>query len=362
MRRTIVLSVLLIMLLMLSSCITVIGEKKDSSIEGTITSITKHGNAITDIAYENARKNGFEHGDIVTISSSDSYKKDAPIGTNFSDVDTGETIVLLGDDGLVLAVNYGSFAEESGLAEGSAITIAMKEKAGYLDEFNLRNLIMSDNRNDYDSDMAFANFREVKAGSILPGRLYRSCSPIEGDARAEYAYALMEKAGIRTVINLSDSEESAKDQMGDAPAYKEIAENGNAIFLDMTIEFFTPESTEKIAEAIRFIISHDAPYLIHCIEGKDRTGLMCAFIEALCGASIDEIISDYMKSFTDYYGVQPGTKQYETLSKTITDFFQTMNGRPFPWNSIGRATEAYAINTLGLSEDEIMLLRTKLTK
>ena len=146
-----------------------------------------------------------------------------------------------------------------------------------------------------------------------------------------------------------------------APPVDYIKVSGG-IFLDMTIEFFTPESTEKIAEAIRFIISHDAPYLIHCIEGKDRTGLMCAFIEALCGASIDEIISDYMKSFTDYYGVQPGTKQYETLSKTITDFFQTMNGRPFPWNSIGRATEAYAINTLGLSEDEIMLLRTKLTK
>ena len=360
MRRTIIISILVFAMLALSSCIT---EETESShpIDGVIVSITKNGNAITDITMEEAVRNGFDYGDIVAITA-ENYTADAPIGTAFSDVDTGETIVLMGDGGVVLAINYQSFAEKSKLAEGTAITLTMKEKAGYLDEFNLRNLIRSDSREEFISDEIFANFRNVTAAGIAPGRLYRSCSPINGDARAPYAETLMEDAGIKTIINLADSLESASGEMENVPYYKEISDSGNAIFLDMTADFFTEDSQKKTAEAIRFMISHDAPYLIHCIEGQNRAGLMCAFIEALCGMNIDDIVSDYMESFTNYYGVQAGTKQYESISKTVTDFFQTMNGRPFPWNAVGKAAEIYAINTLGLTEDEIGLLRAKLSK
>ena len=360
MRRTIIISVLMIAMLMLSSCIT--GDMESTHpVEGTIISITKNGNAITDITMDEAMRSGFDYGDIVTIKA-ENYTADAPIGTAFSDVDTGKTIVLMGDDGVVLAINFESFAEKSKLAEGAAITLTMKEKAGYLEEFNLRNLIRSDSREDFDSDEMFANFRNVAIGSIVPGRLYRSCSPVSGDARAPYAESLIESAGIRTVINLADSIEEASANMGNSPYYKEITDEGNAIFLDMTADFFTEESQKKTAEAVRFMIAGEAPYLIHCIEGQNRAGLMCAFIEALCGANIDGIVSDYMQSFTNYYGVQAGTKQYESISKTVTDFFQTMNGRAFPWNAVGKVAEIYAVNELGLSEEEIALLRNKLTK
>ena len=52
-------TVILIMtaLLMLSSCITVIGTD-DEPVEGKIISVTKHGNAITDISNEEAEKHG----------------------------------------------------------------------------------------------------------------------------------------------------------------------------------------------------------------------------------------------------------------------------------------------------------------
>ena len=360
MRRTIAISAAMIVLLMLSSCIT--GNMESTHpLEGTITSVTKHGNAITDIQYDDALQNGFSYGDIATISA-ENYTADAPIGSNFSDVDAGDTIILMGENGVVLAISNESFAERSKLGEGSEVTITMKEKEGYLDEFNLRNLVRSNDRNDYGSDEIFANFRTVEAGDIIPGRLYRSCSPISGDARSSYAESLVEDAGIKTIINLADSPEEAEMEMEEGTLYREIAENGDAVFLDMTADFFTPESKEKTAEAIRFMISHDAPYLIHCIEGLNRAGLMCAFIEALCGANIDEIVSDYMRSYENYYGVEAGTMRYESLSTAITDFFQTMNGRAFPWNAVGKVAEIYAVSTLGLTEDEISLLRDKLSR
>lgn len=357
-------TVILIMtaLLMLSSCITVIGTD-DEPVEGKIISVTKHGNAITDISNEEAEKHGIAPGDIVNISA-EGYTAEAPVGTSFSDVDTGETIVLFTEtDGIVLAINYGDFSSESGLTEGMEVTMTMSSKEGYMDEYSLRNLIIrSDSRDDFSSDESFANFREITAGDILPGRLYRSSSPVKGTERASYADRLTGEAGIRTVINLADTDESVTEHLDSAPSYKAIVDNGNALMLSMTADTLTPDSAEKLREAVLFMNSHEAPYLIHCDEGMNRAGLVSAFIEALCGANIDEIISDFMASYENYYGVQAGTEQYEKISKTITDYFTNMNGRAFPWNSVGLVAESYAINTLGLSEKDIEILRNNLTK
>jgi protein tyrosine/serine phosphatase len=32
-------------------------------------------------------------------------------------------------------------------------------------------------------------------------------------------------------------------------------------------------------------------YVVHCIEGKDRTGYVCALLEGLCGATYEEIVA-----------------------------------------------------------------------
>jgi len=50
-----------------------------------------------------------------------------------------------------------------------------------------------------------------------------------------------------------------------------------------------------IQEVVTFIINdtHPAPFQIHCALGSDRTGAFCATIAAMCGASWDEIASDY---------------------------------------------------------------------
>ena len=152
----------------------------------------------------------------------------------------------------------------------------MAEKGGYLDEYAIRQLERTDVREDYASDEIFANFRMVDEGNIAEGVLYRSCSPVRGDARAPYADKLMEEAGIRTVINLADNEESMNAGLSGAPYYSTLVEEGNVILLDMGVDFFSPDFTEKLAEGLRFMIAHPAPYLIHCNEGKDRAGCCTA--------------------------------------------------------------------------------------
>ena len=64
----------------------------------------------------------------------------------------------------------------------------------------------------------------------------------------------------------------------------------------------------SLAEGLRDLIEHKGPYYISCTEGKDRTGFVCLLLEALAGATFDEIETDYMKTYENYYGI---TKQSE---------------------------------------------------
>ena len=89
---------------------------------------------------------------------------------------------------------------------------------------------------------------------------------------------------------------------------------------------------------------------------RERTGPDAALLEALSDATMDEIIADYMESYENYYGVEKGTEQYDTIAKIITDFFETMNGRPFPYNAVKTVSEQYTLSTIGLTADELAAL------
>lgn len=71
----------------------------------------------------------------------------------------------------------------------------------------MNQLEYSDKREDYDSDVVFANFREIIGGDLRKEGFYRSASPCDNQHnRASYANALAEEYGVGFVINLSDNE------------------------------------------------------------------------------------------------------------------------------------------------------------
>ena len=41
------------------------------------------------------------------------------------------------------------------------------------------------------------------------------------------------------------------------------------------------------------------------MEGKDRTGYVCALLEGLCGATYDEIVADYLITYNNSYKITP---------------------------------------------------------
>lgn len=56
-------------------------------------------------------------------------------------------------------------------------------------------------------------------------------------------------------------------------------------------------SKNHLASALRLLLCEDhMPVLIHCIHGKDRTGLVVMLIYLLCGVPHDVIVQDYAQS------------------------------------------------------------------
>lgn len=101
------------------------------------------------------------------------------------------------------------------------------------------------------------------------------------------------------------------------------------------------------------------PILIHCNEGKDRTGFVCAVLEALCGASILEITEDYMKSFENYFEVQKGSETCNLIASEIIVFLKRISGGRFNEN-LSESTASYLQRKAELDLREINFVKNLL--
>ena len=333
------------------------------SISGKFTNTSKYGNIDTDIPATAMFEAGFELGDICTITAGD-ITYDAPFVNSYGDVEPGNYLFHPHHEWVEFAICNGNYSKTTGLKEGDVVTITMKEKAGYLTQYEIRNIVKSEDRNDYISDSVFANVRAIQLGEIGFRKLYRSCNPILDDARGPYAAELLSEAGIKTVINLADKQEDLATKAAVAPNaewYLEIVEEGNAIGLDMGIAFFDPVFISQLKEALIFMSEHEAPYLIHCNKGRDRAGYLSALLEALMGASTDEIWADYMASFDNYFGIKEDTPKYDAYKQIQIDQLKTVNGGVEITNATAAdAVKNYFINTVGLTEEQVEALKANL--
>ena len=351
--------------------------RSENSAAGILTvaikEISKHGNVILDTTFDEMKSHDMDVGDVITVTAADA-EFDLPVGTSYTDVDSGEMICRfdMEDNEVAIAVNMGSFATEAGIGEKQTVEedpgykwdmritelrLKLKEKEGYLDVYNARNLSRTDVRSDYAalSDEAFANFRVVAVTGMKENILYRSSTPIEpAIGRNEYAMAAMEKAGVKAVINLDDS----ADVM---TGYETYPDRCKIINPEMSYDFGTEEFAEKVKESVLFIIENDGPYLIHCKEGKDRTGILCAILESFVGASAEDVMTDYMITYDNFYNVKPGDTAYDiilrdNLVKTLCVLYQIDDIETADLRE--KATE-YLLSA-GLTDEQLSQLSEKL--
>ncbi|TDC05336.1 tyrosine-protein phosphatase [Nonomuraea longispora] len=160
------------------------------------------------------------------------------------------------------------------------------------------------------------NFRDVGGYPTMGGRsvrwrrLFRSDAPshLSGDDRTRFG-----SLGIRTVVDLRrtyEIERQGRMPDLDGIAYRHIdlghrewqhapyrpGADPARYFADRYLDM-ADEGAHGLAETIRVIAAESSgAVLVHCVTGKDRTGVVCALVLALLGVPDDDIDADYALS------------------------------------------------------------------
>ena len=306
-RLVISLAVIVSVFFGLVSCKKDIPVDVDPILEGIISSYNEFGAAMLDFTEADMTDAGFTLGDVITITV-DSKELEMPYYDGFY-TRNGEYLCVAYPTYPSIcftANNTGLPAEFTGL-EGHPVVVKMKEKGGCLDVQTALSMKYTNNREDYGdlSDAEFANARTVTAGNIATGVLHRSSSPFCNDInRAGFVSKYLEDAAVATVLNLADTDE--KMLTYDMPAYsRSLWDDGDVILCPLKADPTADDYNNRLIEALKELPSRPAPYVVHCMEGKDRTGYVCALLEGLCGASYDEIVEDYLITYDNYYRINP---------------------------------------------------------
>jgi hypothetical protein len=229
-------------------------------------------------------------------------------------------------------------------------------------------------KTDYADIDEPVNFREIETSGIAAGVLYRSGHPLSrSNAVRVKISGLAEKAGIKCVLNLHDPDDVLALSSKDVRWYDTLYKEKKVIALNMDMTIPGADFNKKLKKGLRFMISHDGPYLIHCFAGVDRTGFAAAVLEALMGASLEEIYHDYSLSFNDddeYLSEQyPGIslcfergKDDPFIQRQILERLEKMGyNSPITDKNIQAAAEQYLLRGAGLTEREIAALRAVLS-
>ncbi|WP_192772166.1 tyrosine-protein phosphatase [Plantactinospora soyae] len=195
------------------------------------------------------------------------------------------------------------------------------------------------------------NFRDVGGHPGLDGRpvrqrrLYRSDSLHRVDGVDREAFAAL---GIRTVIDLRRPSEVRRDgRVPDYPglAYRHIhpehafweesaysEELGMARYLADRYHDLAETGAAGLVSAIEVIADADAaPTVVHCVAGKDRTGVVCALTLSLLGVADETIAEDYARS------IEGSVRFSEWIATTLPA------SKPVPAPFLGCPAEAMSI-------------------
>lgn len=363
------LTLVLALALMMSAF--VVNAETEISVTGKVTEVEKYGHALLDTTIEAFTAAGFTLGDVVTVKAG-TFEGDMPYFNGYY-VNKGEYMVRAypGHTCIAVCINYGKFAETAGIGIGDEVTITLKEKGGQLFTQEMSSLVYTNEPADYKDEATFANFREVKVTGIAAGKLFRSASPINNENnRAAIANKLVEAAGIASVMNMGDTDEeiaayAAADDFA-SEYYMNLYNQGNVIALAMPVNFASAEFAEGIVKGLTFLSQKAAPYHIHCTEGKDRAGFASMLIECLMGATMDEVIADYMLSYDNYYGVdavEEADKYNMIVEKNAVEMLKVIAGvetaEALKEADLAKGAEAYLLNN-GMAAEAIEALKANL--
>lgn len=241
---------------------------------------------------------------------------------------------------------------------------------------------------NYDPDsqlvkeLALINCRELGGMPLAGGKTFRSGLFLRSGSPEWLTPGQVQEVkdfGVKTVIDLRAPEEVEKTG-NPYKADPDVAFHNIALFNgdpnkndDQTIEFIrthtlgdyyviiAEEMGDQLVKIFRLLLNAEGITLFHCAHGKDRTGVVAALLYIICGASREDIITNYKVSYeylrdfmVPFMAKLPDDMKHILRSDAhnMVTFLDYINSK---WD--GDAAKLLIAN--GLTEDEIDQLRAK---
>jgi protein-tyrosine phosphatase len=182
-----------------------------------------------------------------------------------------------------------------------------------------------------------ANFRDLggtpaRGGlQVRPGRLFRSdaLSRLTPDGRA----AIVEGLGVRLAVDLRSSAEVqvAPVDPGLSPPLvvrhiplwdgtRPTKQSGiMQLPLSQKYGMLASIAMDQVREAVSALLEADAPAVVFCSAGKDRTGIVSAVLLGVLGASTETIVAEYAKTEPNTEAIWRRLAKMRGLDKTLGD-------------------------------------------
>ena len=160
--------------------------------------------------------------------------------------------------------------------------------------------------------------RPIRGGKLADARLFRSCEL--STITVEEATELVEGLGVKTIYDLRNKWEAAANPEPYILGTKTITVRSTSeghrknaaerLRAGVIGEYGAPEErmirnyrkyardTLPLARVLKTLILDNSAALIHCVNGKDRTGVISAVILRICGLSYDEVMENYLVTNT----------------------------------------------------------------
>ncbi len=362
--------------------------QQEATITGTVVKHERYDAAVTDLTSDDFAAAGFAFGDSCDITFSNGYTlTDVPYFSGYY-VKKGEPVIVAypKDPFVNIANNNSQLWSISGLADGDGVTITLNTAGKYRATYDALAQTYSVERSDYATDEQFSNFRALSGGNLKENFLYRGASPVDNSRnRASITDSLLKKYGIVDVLDLADTETNMEAYFATSDFASDytrgLYEQGSDVVLGMASDYDADAYKTGVAKGMRHLMSAGGPAYIHCLEGKDRTGFVCMLLEALAGASYDEMCADYMATYANYYGITADETpdRYNAVVSLYFDDFMGYLYNLAPDNAASASNadvsadqlkgfDGYALaakqylENCGMTEDEIAQLADLITK
>ena len=358
--------------LSMTSCGKAPSGKKTEGLE--IIHEPEFGGVYIKMTGEDFNSLGYSHGDSVNVEFSNGYKLEGIPYYNGYYTKNGEPLLIdyPGYDYIKAAINNGDdLWNVAGLEDGMTASITREEGGKFLKIQQSRDIHYEDNRKLFESDEVFANFRSINTYGMKKNTVYRSASPCDNQHnRATFVNSLIKTAGVNFILNLSDDDAKIEKYMSaedlSCNYFKMLYETGKVAPIALNMNYGSDEFKEKVAKGLSEMAKREGPYLIHCTEGKDRTGFVCMLIEALCGAGYKDIEKDYMLTYSNYYGITRKTdsEKYETIVENVLKpMIQSLTGDEtidIETTDLTAFAEDFLLSG-GMTAEEIAMLRKNIS-